>query len=101
MGRGRSPRGCPRAPGGGRTAPRPEKLTGDIPGRTVADLGAAPGGKPAHLAAAGGRVVAVDRAAGGLERLKQNLARLHLTADVVEADVTQWQAGPFDAVLLD
>jgi len=79
----------------------PAKLIGDISGRTVADLCAAPGGKTAQLAAAGGRVVAVDRAAGRLERLKQNLARLHLTADVVEADVTQWQAGPFDAVLLD
>jgi 16S rRNA (cytosine967-C5)-methyltransferase len=72
-----------------------------VRGLTVADLCAAPGGKTAQLAAAGARVVAVDRAAGRLERLRQNLARLQLEADVVEADVGQWRGGPFDAVLLD
>ena len=79
----------------------PAKLLGDVRGLTVADLCAAPGGKTAQLAAAGARVVAVDRAAGRLERLKQNLARLRLAAEVIEANVAQWHAGPFDAVLLD
>jgi 16S rRNA (cytosine967-C5)-methyltransferase len=79
----------------------PAKILGDVRGLTVADLCAAPGGKTAQLAAAGARVIAVDRASGRLERLKQNLARLRLTADVVEADVAQWHSGPFDAVLLD
>jgi 16S rRNA (cytosine967-C5)-methyltransferase len=79
----------------------PAKLFGDVRGRTVADLCAAPGGKTAQLAAAGARVIAVDRAPGRLERLRQNLARLHLTAETVAGDVTQWRAGPFDAVLLD
>jgi 16S rRNA (cytosine967-C5)-methyltransferase len=46
-------------------------------------------------------VVAVDRSPARLERLRQNLSRLHLSAETVAADVTQWQAGPFDAVLLD
>jgi 16S rRNA (cytosine967-C5)-methyltransferase len=55
----------------------------------------------AQLAAAGATVVAVDRAPARLERLRQNLARLDLTAETVAADVAQWQAGPFDAVLLD
>jgi 16S rRNA (cytosine967-C5)-methyltransferase len=32
---------------------------------------------------------------------RQNLARLALTADAVVADVAQWEAEPFDAVLLD
>jgi 16S rRNA (cytosine967-C5)-methyltransferase len=77
------------------------KLSGDVRGLTVADLCAAPGGKTAQLAAAGARVVAVDRAAGRLRRLEQNLARLGLVAEVVEADVARWHAGPFDAVLLD
>ena len=36
-----------------------------------------------------------------LARLRQNLARLKLSAEIVEADAAQWQAGPFDAVLLD
>jgi len=74
---------------------------GNIEGRAVADLCAAPGGKTAQLAAAGARVVAVDRAPHRLERLRQNLARLHLAAETVEADVTQWHGGPFDGVLLD
>jgi 16S rRNA (cytosine967-C5)-methyltransferase len=79
----------------------PVKLLGDVAGRSVADLCAAPGGKTAQLAAAGARVVAVDRSGGRLERVRQNLARLRLQADVVEADVAQWHAAPFDAVLLD
>jgi 16S rRNA (cytosine967-C5)-methyltransferase len=79
----------------------PAKLLGDVAGQTVADLCAAPGGKTAQLAAAEAHVVAVDRAAGRLERLKQNLARLRLAAEVIEANVAQWHAGPFDAVLLD
>jgi len=79
----------------------PAKLFGDVGGRSVADLCAAPGGKTAQLAAAGARVIAVDRAPARLERLRGNLQRLHLTAETVAADVIQWRAGPFDAVLLD
>ena len=79
----------------------PAKLFGDLHGRTVAELCAAPGGKTAQLAAAGATVIAVDRAPGRLERLRQNLERLHLTVETVAVDVTQWRAGPFDAVLLD
>jgi 16S rRNA (cytosine967-C5)-methyltransferase len=79
----------------------PARLLGDVRGKTVADLCAAPGGKTAQLAAAGARVVAVDRAEGRLARLRENLARLGLSAETVVADVAEWQAGPFDAVLLD
>jgi 16S rRNA (cytosine967-C5)-methyltransferase len=76
-------------------------LFGDLRGKTVADLCAAPGGKTAQLAAAGAEVIAVDRAPARLERLRQNLARLGLAAETVAADAAEWQAGPFDAVLLD
>src|SRR5262249_36306198 len=79
----------------------PAGLLGDVRGQTVADLCAAPGGKTAQIAAAGGRVVAVDRAEGRLARLRQNLVRLALPAEIVAADIAHWQAGPFDAVLLD
>ena len=79
----------------------PARLLGDIRGKTIADLCAAPGGKTAQLAQAGARVVAVDRTDARLMRLRQNLVRLKLTAETVVADATQWQAGPFDAVLLD
>jgi 16S rRNA (cytosine967-C5)-methyltransferase len=82
-------------------AAMPVRLLGDIAGRAVADLGAAPGGKTAQLAAAGARVAAVERAAARLDRLKGNLARLRLNAELVLADALSWRAGPFDAVLLD
>jgi 16S rRNA (cytosine967-C5)-methyltransferase len=75
----------------------------EIAGRRVADLCAAPGGKTAQLAAAGAEVTAVDRAPARLERLRQNLARLKLTAELVCADATAWtpDRADFDAVLLD
>lgn len=79
----------------------PARLLGDVTGLKVADLCAAPGGKTAQLAAAGAVVTAVDRSAARLARLKENLARLHLPAEVVEADTLQFSGGPFDAVLLD
>jgi 16S rRNA (cytosine967-C5)-methyltransferase len=79
----------------------PARLLGDVRGLNVADLCAAPGGKTAQLAAAGAKVTAVDRSEARLARLKQNLARLALTAKTAAADVTRWQAAPFDAVLLD
>jgi 16S rRNA (cytosine967-C5)-methyltransferase len=79
----------------------PARLLGDVHGLAVADLCAAPGGKTAQLAAAGGRVTAVERSPARIERLRDNLLRLGLTAELVAADVADWQAGPFDAVLLD
>jgi 16S rRNA (cytosine967-C5)-methyltransferase len=80
----------------------PAKLLGDISGRRVADLCAAPGGKTAQLAAAGALVTAVDRAPARLGRLKANLARLSLAAELVCADAGEWTAEQnFDAVLLD
>ncbi len=79
----------------------PVRLLGDVKGMKVADLCAAPGGKTAQLAAAGANVVAVDRSPPRLQRLKENLKRLSLSAEAVVADAGEWDAGPFDAVLLD
>lgn len=80
----------------------PARLLGDVAGKRVGDLGAAPGGKTAQLAAAGARVTAVERSERRLERLRGNLARLRLAADLVAADAARWRPGePFDAVLLD
>ncbi|HWE20416.1 MAG TPA: transcription antitermination factor NusB [Hyphomicrobiaceae bacterium] len=78
------------------------RAAGDVAGRTVADLCAAPGGKTAGLAVAGARVTAVDDSADRLVRLHQNIARLGLSAEVVAADATDWAPGrTFDAVVLD
>lgn len=79
----------------------PAKLLGNVQGLRVADLCAAPGGKTAQLAAAGAKVTAVDRSGERLRRLKENLQRLKLEAEVVEADAAAYAAEPFDAVLLD
>ncbi len=80
----------------------PIRLLGDVAGRRVADLCAAPGGKTAQLAAMGANVTAVDISPVRLERLAENLARLRLTAEIVAADILQWEpAEKFDAVLLD
>jgi 16S rRNA (cytosine967-C5)-methyltransferase len=79
----------------------PAQLLNVRPGERVADLCAAPGGKTVQLAQAGGQVVAVDRSGPRLRRLKANLERLGLSAEIVTADVTTFEAEPFDAVLLD
>ena len=74
----------------------------DWSGKTIVDLCAAPGGKTAQLALSGARVTAVDRSGARLQRLRENLHRLHLTATIFKADVTKWQpAEQYDAVLLD
>ena len=79
----------------------PARLLGEVAGKTVLDLCAAPGGKTAQLAAAGARVVAVDREPR-LARLEENLARLGLAAKTVAADVAAWRPdAPAPFVLLD
>lgn len=80
----------------------PVRLFGDVAGKVVLDLCAAPGGKTAQLAAAGAKVIAVDRSAARLQRLKSNLERLRLHAEVIAADVGSWRPQePVDAILLD
>lgn len=80
----------------------PARLFGELGGKRVADLCAAPGGKTAQLASAGARVVAVDRSPARLNRVRENLDRLALSAEFVCADVSTWSSEQkFDAVLLD
>lgn len=80
----------------------PARLLDVQPGERVADLCAAPGGKTAQLAATGAHVVAVEREAMRMPRLRENMARLKLAPDLVNSDVIGWNPGPvFDAILLD
>jgi 16S rRNA (cytosine967-C5)-methyltransferase len=80
----------------------PARLLDAKPGERVLDLGAAPGGKTAQLAATGATVVAVEREARRMERLRENMTRLKLRPELVQADMTAWRPdAQFDAVLLD
>jgi 16S rRNA (cytosine967-C5)-methyltransferase len=80
----------------------PARLFGDVAGREVIDLCAAPGGKTAQLATAGARVTAVDRSTRRLERLVANLERLDLQVEAIGADALTWRPlHPVGAVLLD
>src|SRR5918994_2206205 len=80
----------------------PARLLGDISGKQVADLCAAPGGKTLQLAAAGAHVTAVDISARRMVRVGENLARAGLSATLVTADVGKWvTSATFDAILLD
>jgi 16S rRNA (cytosine967-C5)-methyltransferase len=80
----------------------PAQLIGDVAGKTVCDLCAAPGGKTAQLAARGAIVTAVDRSPARLARLRENFTRLALTVETVAADALEWRPETqFDAVLLD
>jgi 16S rRNA (cytosine967-C5)-methyltransferase len=83
----------------------PARLFGDIAGKSIADLCAAPGGKTAQLAHAGARVTAVDRSVARMARLRDNLTRLALEAETVVVDAAEWP-GPksgegFDGILVD
>jgi len=79
----------------------PARLFGDVRGRAIADLCAAPGGKTAQLAHGGALVTAIDRSPARVARLRDNLARLSLSAECIVADAVEWQGGPFDGILVD
>jgi 16S rRNA (cytosine967-C5)-methyltransferase len=80
----------------------PVRLLGDVSGKHVADLCAAPGGKTLQLAAAGAIVTAVDISARRMVRVGENLARAGLSAELVTADAGKWVTdAAFDAILLD
>ena len=82
----------------------PARLFGDVAGKAIVDLCAAPGGKTAQLAHAGARVTAVDRSPARMARLRDNLARLSLQAENVVVDAAEWPGAAnssFDGVLVD
>jgi 16S rRNA (cytosine967-C5)-methyltransferase len=80
----------------------PARLMGNISGKRVIDLCAAPGGKTAQLAAAGAIVTAIDRSQRRLDRLISNLHRLDFSVEAIVADAAVWQPrGKSAGILLD
>jgi 16S rRNA (cytosine967-C5)-methyltransferase len=84
------------------SAALPVQLMGAMDGLRALDLCAAPGGKTAQMAAAGAQVTALDRAPARLERVRENLTRLGLAAELIAADALNFRTPhPFPRVLLD
>ncbi|WP_271439416.1 RsmB/NOP family class I SAM-dependent RNA methyltransferase [Pontixanthobacter luteolus] len=80
----------------------PARLLGRGEGKRVLDLCSAPGGKTLQLAAAGWQVTSLDISERRLEKVRQNLKRTGLEAEVIKANALTWQpAKQFDAILLD
>jgi 16S rRNA (cytosine967-C5)-methyltransferase len=80
----------------------PARLLGPLKGKSVLDLCAAPGGKTAQLASAGARVTALDRSPTRMARLRGNLDRLRLSAELIVCDALDYRPHQaFDSVLLD
>jgi 16S rRNA (cytosine967-C5)-methyltransferase len=80
----------------------PARLLGAGEGRRALDLCAAPGGKTMQLAAAGWQVTALERSAKRLGRIRENLSRTSLEAELIAADALDWSPDePYDAILLD
>lgn len=78
------------------------------PGQRLLDACCAPGGKTCHVLEAEpglAAVVAVDLEAKRLVRVRENLERLDLTAQLIAADARQsalwWDGQPFQRILLD
>lgn len=69
-------------------------------GARVLDMCAAPGGKTMQLAASGAIVTAVDDSAPRVGRLRENLSRTGLQAEIAVESALEHQ-GSYDAILLD
>ena len=79
-----------------------------VPGQRVLDACCAPGGKTCHLLEAEPKlahVLGVDLEAKRLVRVRENLARLGLEAELIAADgrdlASWWDGQPFQRILLD
>ncbi len=78
------------------------KALGEVNGKRVLDLCAAPGGKTAQLLSLGAEVTAVDSSSKRLSVLRENMQRLGFSPKVITADISKWKPdGASDAVLLD
>ncbi|MES2595509.1 MAG: transcription antitermination factor NusB [Verrucomicrobiota bacterium] len=81
------------------------KMLGALPGETVLDACAAPGGKTALLAQmmlGEGKLIACDSSPARLNRLRENLTRLRVhNAQVMQHDFLSADPPPFGSLLFD
>ena len=83
-------------------AAMPVRLLGDIKGKRVLDLCAAPGGKTMQLCAAGAEVTALDLSPERMHRVMENTRRMGFKPRMEVANAMDWEPdAPFDAILLD
>lgn len=78
----------------------PVQVLAPVAGERILDLCAAPGGKTLQLAALAADVVALDISEGRMKRVRENLTRTGLSAELVIGDALEHQ-GSYDAILLD
>lgn len=79
----------------------PVKVMAPLADERVLDLCSAPGGKTMQIAAVGAQVTAVDISETRMARVAENLERTKLNVETIVADALEFQAEPFDAILLD
>ena len=80
----------------------PVKLLGNLRGKRVLDLCAAPGGKTMQLVDAGADVTAIDISRNRMKILKENLQRVNFDANLITTDIFSYKVGEeYDIVLLD
>ena len=83
-------------------AAMPVRLLGDVAGKRVLDLCAAPGGKTMQLCAAGADVTALDLSPERMHRVLENTRRMGFKPRMEVANAMDWEPdGAFDAILLD
>lgn len=74
----------------------------DLAGKKTADFCAAPGGKTAQLITRGAVVDAFDISKNRMKRVEENLKRLHLSANLIVADASEYpEQTLYDAILID
>ncbi|MGY8985106.1 MAG: RsmB/NOP family class I SAM-dependent RNA methyltransferase [Sphingomonadales bacterium] len=80
----------------------PVHLMGDVRGKSVLDLCAAPGGKTLQLLSKGASVISVDKSITRVKILRNNLKRLGKESTVIVEDALNYKPKElFDTILLD